>query len=93
MRAPSINQMPINPALPVLMTLPNDNRTDDQRRADQRRSQRGFASAWMVLGAAPAGLLIGYGIDRIAGTQPGWMIGLSLLFLALSLYQLIKDSR
>ena len=85
--------MPTNTALPALMTLPNDHRTDEQRRADQRRSQRGFASAWMLLGSAPTGLLIGYAIDRAAGTQPTWMISLSLLFLALALYQLIRDSR
>jgi len=54
--------------------------------------QRGFANVWMVLGAAPAGLLIGYFIDRAYGTSPWWMLGLSLLFLAVSLYQLVKDS-
>lgn len=60
--------------------------------SDRQQWQRGFASAWMVLGAAPAGLLIGYLIDRAAGTTPWWALGLSLLFLAVSLYQLVKDS-
>lgn len=60
---------------------------------DSHGWQRGFANAWMVLGAAPAGLFIGYFIDRAYGTAPWWMLGLSLLFLAASLYQLVKDSR
>ena len=54
--------------------------------------QKGYANAWMVLGAAPAGLLIGYFIDREAGTTPWFMLGLSMLFLATSLYRLVKDS-
>ena len=68
---------------------------DQGRESSSQRHdwQRGFASAWMVLGAAPAGLLIGYFIDQAYGTTPGWMLGLSLLFLGVSLYQLIKDSR
>jgi F0F1-type ATP synthase assembly protein I len=60
---------------------------------DSHGWQKGFANAWMVLGAAPAGLLIGYFIDRAADTTPWSMLGLSMLFLAVSLYQLIKDSR
>jgi len=65
-----------------------------QQPSQQQKSwQRGFASAWMVLGAAPSGLLIGYFIDQAYGTTPGWMLGLSLLFLGVSLYQLIKDTR
>lgn len=60
---------------------------------DQQHSwQRGFANVWMLVGAAPAGLAIGYFIDRAYGTSPWWMLGLSLLFLAVSLYQLVKDS-
>lgn len=85
------------------ITFPTTAMTDqDEHQRDRRPAtggqqdhgwQRGFASAWMVLGAAPAGLLLGYLIDRAAGTSPAWMLGLSLLFLAVSLYQLIKDSR
>ncbi|MBA3698218.1 MAG: AtpZ/AtpI family protein [Planctomycetes bacterium] len=82
--------------------------TDDDQQSDRRPAshgekapdgtpdrggwQRGFANAWMVLGAAPAGLAIGYVIDRTYDTSPWWMLGLSLLFLAVSLYQLVKDS-
>lgn len=54
--------------------------------------QRGFAHAWMVLGAAPAGLGLGWLIDRAYGTAPWWMLGLSVLFLGASLYPLIKDA-
>ena len=64
-----------------------------EKQGDDHGWQRGFASAWMVLGAAPAGLLIGYFIDRAADTTPSWMLILSILFLAVSLYHLIKDSR
>jgi F0F1-type ATP synthase assembly protein I len=71
----------------------NNHLKDTSDSATQAGWQRGFASAWMVLGAAPAGLFIGYFIDRSLGTSPAWMLGLSLLFLAVSLYQLIKDSR
>jgi F0F1-type ATP synthase assembly protein I len=59
---------------------------------DSHSWQRGFANVWMLVGAAPAGLAIGYFIDRASGTTPWWMLGLSLLFLAVSLYQLVKDS-
>lgn len=65
----------------------------ERKPSDSHGWQRGFANAWMVLGAAPAGLLIGYFIDRAYGTTPWWMLGLSLLFLAVSLYQLVKDTR
>lgn len=65
----------------------------DQGAGDRGGWHRGFANAWMVLGAAPSGLLIGWFIDRAYGTTPWWMLGLSLLFLAVSLYQLVKDSR
>jgi F0F1-type ATP synthase assembly protein I len=58
---------------------------------DSQSWQRGFANVYMVLGAAPAGLLIGYFIDRACGTTPWWMLGLSLTFLAASFYQLLKD--
>jgi F0F1-type ATP synthase assembly protein I len=85
------------------MTIPDDQQHDrpvkpgeaGKANADKKQDhswQRGFANVWMVLGAAPAGLLIGYFIDRAAGTSPWWMLGLSLLFLAGSLYQLVKDS-
>lgn len=59
---------------------------------DSHGWQRGFANVWMLVGAAPAGLALGYFIDRTYGTAPWWMLGLSLLFLAVSLYQLVKDS-
>ena len=90
----------------TLMTTPDDQQRnrrstsdlgnavgdDGKKPSDRHGWQRGFANAWMVLGAAPSGLLIGYFIDRAYGTAPWWMLGLSLLFLALSLYQLVKDS-
>ena len=69
----------------------NDGKKQDKRN-DSQGWQKGFANAWMVLGAAPAGLLIGYFIDREAGTTPWFMLGLSMLFLATSLYRLVKDS-
>jgi F0F1-type ATP synthase assembly protein I len=81
----------------ILMAEPDDSQVDRQRPeggkpTDRHGWQRGFANAWMVLGAAPSGLLLGYFIDRAYGTSPWWMLGLSLLFLAVSLYALIKDS-
>jgi F0F1-type ATP synthase assembly protein I len=84
----------------LAMTAPDQRDDRDQparptapdQRSDRQGWQRGFANAWMVLGAAPSGLLLGYGIDRLAGTTPWWALGLSLLFLAVSLYQLVKDS-
>ena len=80
------------------MSAPDDQQHDRStppnggKKADGTSWQRGFANAWMVLGAAPSGLLIGYFIDRSYGTAPWWMLGLSLTFLAASLYQLVKDS-
>jgi len=65
---------------------------DHAEKNDRHGWQRGFANVWMLIGAAPAGLAIGYFIDRAYGTSPWWMLGLSLLFLAVSLYQLVKDS-
>jgi F0F1-type ATP synthase assembly protein I len=65
----------------------------DKNMSDKNSWQQGYALAWGVLGAAPTGLFIGYFIDQHFGTTPAWMLGLSLLFLALSLYQLIKGSR
>jgi ATP synthase protein I len=66
--------------------------TPREQQDEQYGWQRGFANVWMLVGAAPAGLAIGYFIDRAYGTTPWWMLGLSLLFLAVSLYQLVKDS-
>jgi F0F1-type ATP synthase assembly protein I len=82
---------------PLFMVKPDDSSRDhvpaEPARQDRGHGwQRGFANAWMVLGAAPSGLLIGYFIDRAYGTAPWWMLGLSLTFLAASLYQLVKDS-
>jgi F0F1-type ATP synthase assembly protein I len=80
------------------MSAPDDQQRDrstprrDEEGKGDKSWQRGFANAWMVLGAAPSGLLIGYFIDRAHGTAPWWMLGLSLTFLAASLYQLVKDS-
>lgn len=86
----------------LAMTTPDDHKTvrhdvmnNDKKQGDSNDShgwQKGYANAWMVLGAAPAGLLIGYFIDREAGTAPWFMLGLSMLFLATSLYRLVKDS-
>ncbi len=96
--APSAHPMSLALHLTDAMTAPEqrpdrkDPAKPDAPASDRQGWQRGFASAWMVLGAAPAGLLIGYGIDRAAGTAPWWALGLSLLFLAVSLYQLVKDS-
>lgn len=70
----------------------HDRSTERKDGGGDRSWQRGFANAWMVLGAAPSGLLIGYFIDRAYGTAPWWMLGLSLTFLAVSLYQLVKDA-
>lgn len=70
----------------------HQDRSTEQKNAGKQSWQRGFANAWMVLGAAPSGLLIGYFVDRAYGTAPWWMLGLSLTFLAVSLYQLVKDS-
>ena len=99
--APSAKPMSLATHLTFTMTAPHP-RDDRENSAkadvpsspvpDRNGWQRGFANAWMVLGAAPSGLLIGYFIDRAAGTAPWWMLGLSLLFLAVSLYQLVKDS-
>lgn len=94
--APSAPPMSATTFSPIAMSDLDEQQSDRRPASDKQRDhgwQRGFASAWMVLGAAPAGLLLGYFIDRAAGTSPAWMLGLSLLFLAVSLYQLIKDSR
>ena len=72
--------------------VPGVGKSVGKKPVDSHGWQRGFANVWMVLGAAPAGLLIGYFIDSAYGTTPWWMLGLSLLFLAGSLYQLVKDS-
>jgi F0F1-type ATP synthase assembly protein I len=77
------------------MSAPDDqqhHRSTERKKVEGQSWQRGFANAWMVLGAVPSGLLIGYVIDRAYGTAPWWMLGLSLTFLAVSLYQLVKDS-
>lgn len=84
--------------LTLQMVAPNEPRQTrstegkDQSGNDRNGWQRGFANVWMLVGAAPAGLAIGYVIDRAYGTSPWWMLCLSLLFLAVSLYQLVKDS-
>lgn len=72
--------------------VPGAGKSAGKKPTDSHGWQRGFANVWMVVGAAPAGLLIGYFIDQAYGTNPWWMLGLSLLFLAVSLYQLVKDS-
>ena len=101
--APPAPPMLLNAHLTLAMTTPDDHTThrhqatnDGKKQANDNDAhgwQKGFANAWMVLGAAPAGLIIGYLIDRAADTTPWSMLGLSLLFLAVSLYQLVKDSR
>ena len=100
--APLAPPMLLTAHLILAMTTPDDHDSgrhqatnDGKKQANDNDSQgwqKGFANAWMVLGAAPAGLLIGYFIDRAADTTPWFMLGLSLLFLAVSLYQLVKDS-
>jgi F0F1-type ATP synthase assembly protein I len=70
----------------------HDRRSDKSAHRDHSW-QRGFANAWMVLGAVPAGLFLGYLIDDAAETTPTWMLVLSLLFLSVSLYRLVKDNR
>jgi F0F1-type ATP synthase assembly protein I len=101
--APVAPPMLLTARLARTMTTPDDHTsrrhqaTNDSKKqgndTDSHGWQKGFANAWMVLGAAPAGLLIGYFIDHAADTTPWSMLGLSLLFLAVSLYQLVKDSR
>lgn len=100
--APLAPPMLLTAHLTLAMTTPDDHDSGRQQATNNGKKlvndndshgwQKGFANAWMVLGAAPAGLLIGYFIDRAAGTTPWFMLGLSLLFLAVSLYQLVKDS-
>ncbi len=77
---------------PVSHEPSSDEKLSKDQTDSRHQWQRGFASAWMVLGAAPAGCLIGYFIDKAYDSTPLWMIILSFLFLAVSLYQLIKDS-
>jgi F0F1-type ATP synthase assembly protein I len=55
--------------------------------------QRGFVAAYMVLGSAPAGAAIGYGIDHLASTNPYWTVSLALTFLIVSLVHLVKVLR
>ena len=97
--SPRLRHPPMSIAATCISTMTTEDEQQPERRPDgQGKPQdngswhRGFANAWMVLGAAPAGLAIGYVIDRNFGTAPWWMLGLSLLFLAVSLYQLVKDS-
>ena len=100
--APPAPPMLLTAHLTLAMTTPDDHHSDRHQATNDGKKQandndshdwqKGFANAWMVLGAAPAGLLIGYFIDRAADTTPWFMLGLSLLFLAVSLYQLVKDS-
>lgn len=57
-----------------------------------RTWQRSLAKGSIVLGAAPTGLLIGYFVDRAAGTSPWSMLALGFLCLAGAIFRLIKES-
>lgn len=51
--------------------------------ADSHSWQRGFANVWMLVGAAPAGLAIGYFIDRSALRLPSAMVKRAMRLLVL----------
>lgn len=60
---------------------------------DERTTQRGFAAAYVLLGAAPSGLLVGWLIDLAAGTRPWFMLGCCALFLLVALVHLLRELR
>ncbi len=58
----------------------------------QRNPNSGVAAAYTLAGSVVAGLGIGLLIDRKAGTAPKWTIGMTLLFLGVGLYHLVREA-
>ncbi len=52
----------------------------------------GVGAAYTLVGSVVAGLGIGWLIDHSAGTSPKWTVGLTMLFLGVGLYQLVREA-
>ena len=85
-----------NALKPALMTNLNqvsgDARKSDSS-SDKQQTQRSFANVYLMLSAAPSGLLLGWLIDSAAGTKPWFTLGCCTAFLLVAVIQLLKDLR
>ncbi len=52
----------------------------------------GMGSAYTLAGSVVAGLLIGWLIDRSTGASPKWTVGMTMLFLGVGLYHLVREA-
>jgi hypothetical protein len=52
----------------------------------------GVGAAYTLAGSVVAGLIIGWLIDRSTGASPKWTVGMTMLFLVVGLYQLVREA-
>jgi F0F1-type ATP synthase assembly protein I len=53
---------------------------------------RAMSAAWLLLGSGVVGLVVGWAIDRSAGTAPRWTLIVPVLCIASSAVSLIRRS-
>ncbi|MBA3687117.1 MAG: AtpZ/AtpI family protein [Planctomycetes bacterium] len=52
----------------------------------------GIGAAYTLAGSVVAGLVIGWSIDHATGTSPRWTVAVTMLFLGVGLYQLVREA-
>ena len=52
----------------------------------------GVGAAYVLAGSVLVGLGIGWLIDRNTGATPKWTVGMTMLFLGVGLYQMVKEA-
>lgn len=54
--------------------------------------QRGAGAAWLMAGSMLLGAGLGYLLDHHYATSPRWTVALSMVFLAVGMYQTIREA-
>jgi F0F1-type ATP synthase assembly protein I len=82
---------------PIANDDDDDRPADPKQVAEGNRQLAGLARAmtglYLLLGSAIAGLVVGWLIDRSAGTSPRWTLIVPAVFLASSIVSLIRGKQ
>jgi len=72
---------------------PRERRRDGSDREEGGDPRSRIAVAYLLPASLLIGLGIGFAIDRWQGTAPKWTVAMTLVFMAVGFYHLIKESR